>query len=59
MLSCGNQLSEVFGGGTEYYHDTENKIKSILDQQYLHFAFYEYSTPFEKAAMLCTAPLSE
>ncbi|OLN32615.1 Doc protein [Desulfosporosinus metallidurans] len=28
------------------------KLKSILDQQYPHFGFDKYPTPFNKAAML-------
>ena len=52
IIEIHKEAIEVFGGGTGYYHDTENKIKSILDQQYPHFAFDKYPTPFEKAAML-------
>ncbi|MHB1405549.1 MAG: Fic family protein [Desulfitobacteriaceae bacterium] len=42
----------VFGGSLEYYQNTENKIKSVLDQQNPHFGYDKYPTVFDKAAML-------
>ncbi|GAB6172349.1 hypothetical protein JCM15765_18270 [Paradesulfitobacterium aromaticivorans] len=52
ILVIHKEAIEMFGGSFEFYRDTETKIKSILDQQYSHFGYDKYPTPFEKAAML-------
>lgn len=52
ILEIHKEAIEKFGGSFEFYRDTELKIKSILDQQYPHFSYDKYPTPFEKAAML-------
>lgn len=52
ILEIHNEAIESFGGSFGFYSDTKSKIKSILDQQYPHFGFDKYPTPFNKAAML-------
>jgi death-on-curing protein len=52
ILSIHKEAIDMFGGSIEYYQDTIYKIKSILDQQYPHFGYDKYPTPYMKAAML-------
>lgn len=52
ILEIHNEAIEIFGGSFDFYRDTKSKIKSILDQQYPHFGYDKYPTPFKKAAML-------
>lgn len=52
ILEIHNEAIKMFGGSLEYYKDTVTKIRSIIDQQYPHFSYDKYPTPFEKAAML-------
>lgn len=52
ILEVHKEAIEIFGGSFGYFRDTETKIKSILDQQYPHFDYDKYPTPFKKAAML-------
>jgi len=52
ILSIHKEAIEMFGGSFEYYKDTVAKVKSIIDQQYHHFDYDKYPTPFKKAAML-------
>lgn len=43
---------ESYGGTPGYYNYTEDRIESILDQQYPHFGYDRYPKVFDKAAML-------
>lgn len=52
ILEIHKEAIEIFGGSFGYFRDTESKIKSIFDQQYPHFGYDKYPTPFKKAAML-------
>ncbi|MDQ7095452.1 type II toxin-antitoxin system death-on-curing family toxin [Desulfosporosinus sp. PR] len=52
ILEIHNEAIKVFGGSFGYYSDTASKIQSILDQQYPHFGYDKYPSPFNKAAML-------
>ena len=52
VLEIHKEAIEIFGGSFGYFRDTETKIISILDQQYPHFSYDKYPTPFKKAAML-------
>lgn len=52
ILEIHKEAIEQFGGGSEFFKDTEFRIKSILDQQYPHFDYDKYPTHFEKAAIL-------
>ena len=52
ILDIHSEAIEIFGGSFDFYKDTTSKIKSILDQQYPHFGYDKYPTPFKKAAML-------
>lgn len=51
ILNIHKEAIEMFGGSVEYYQDTVAKVKSIIDQQYPHFGYDKYPTPFKKAAM--------
>lgn len=42
----------MFGGSPNYYHNTKDKIESIIAQQYSRFGYDKYPSIFEKAAML-------
>lgn len=55
ILEIHNEAIEIFGGSIDFYRDTKSKIQSILDQQYPHFGYDKYPTPFNKAAMLATS----
>jgi death-on-curing protein len=52
ILIIHEEAIEKFGGSFEYYQDTVARVKSIIDQQYPHFDYDKYPTPFKKAAML-------
>jgi death-on-curing family protein len=52
ILIIHEEAIEKFGGSFEYYQDTVVRVKSIIDQQYPHFDYDKYPTPFKKAAML-------
>lgn len=43
---------EYYGGSLEYFSETENKVESILSQQYGYFGHDEYPSVYEKSAML-------
>lgn len=49
ILEIHKEAIEQFGGSSEFYKDTEFRIRSILDQQYPHFSYDKYPTLFEKA----------
>lgn len=52
ILLIYKEAIEKFGGSSEFYHDTEAKIHSILDQQYPHFGYDKYPSVYKKAAAL-------
>ena len=43
---------KTFGGDAGYYDFTDQRLESILSQQYLVFGFDKYPSIFQKAAML-------
>jgi death-on-curing protein len=43
---------EEFGGSDEKYDYTDDRIESILSQQYPYFYYDKYPSVFEKSAML-------
>lgn len=43
---------EQYGGESGLYDYTDDKIDSILDQQFSHFGYDKYPTLFDKTAML-------
>jgi death-on-curing protein len=58
LLTCEHiylihrNLIEDFGGDSSYYSNTNNKVESILAQQYPCFNYDKYPTVYLKAAML-------
>lgn len=52
IIDIHKEAIEMFGGSPSYYHNTQDKIDSIIAQQYPYFGYDKYSTIFEKAAML-------
>lgn len=46
------KVIDDFGGDTSYYSNTDEKIESILSQQYGFFGHDKYSTVYDKAAIL-------
>lgn len=47
-----SEVIKDFGGDPNYYHNTDERIESILSQQYGCFGYDKYPTVFDKAAML-------
>lgn len=43
---------QQFGGEPGHFHNTLDRIESVLDQQHPHFDYDKYPTVFDKAAML-------
>lgn len=47
-----NEAIEQFGGEKGYFNNTDDKIESILSQQFGYFGVDKYPTVFDKCAML-------
>ena len=47
-----NMAIENFGGEKGIFNNTDDKIESILSQQYGYFGYDKYLTIFQKCAML-------
>ncbi|MHB1419381.1 MAG: type II toxin-antitoxin system death-on-curing family toxin [Bacillota bacterium] len=52
ILQIHKEAINIFGGSSGFYHDTEAKIRSVLEQQNPHFVYDKYPNVFQKAAML-------